>query len=89
MAKDRAERPIEPRPPAERIDVAALHLELAARYPEIRAGLAVRTCDALMERWLREEVAPVLDRVVARVEPLVSADDVLNGAVDRYRARKA
>ncbi len=36
----RAKRPLRARPPAERVDVAAVHRELAARYPNIRARLA-------------------------------------------------
>ena len=43
----------------------------------------------MVERWLNEEVAPLYDRVVAGTEPLVPADEVLSGAAQRYRARKA
>ncbi|WP_162596303.1 hypothetical protein [Methylobacterium sp. 17Sr1-1] len=86
---ERIKRPFRPRPTPERIDVAAVQQELAARYPKIRAALTGRTGDALMEHWLREEVAPVFGRVAAGAEPLVSADDVLGGAAERYRARKA
>ena len=36
----RARRPLKARPPAERVDVAAVHHDLAVRYPIIRARLA-------------------------------------------------
>jgi hypothetical protein len=36
----RTRRPFKPRPPVEDIDVAAVHRELVARYPKIRAKLA-------------------------------------------------
>lgn len=39
-APARTRRPLKPHPPAERIDVAAVHQELIARYPNIRAKLA-------------------------------------------------
>lgn len=87
MAEDHPRRPFRLHPPPEDIDVAAVHRELAARCPEIRARLAGRSCGAVTEHWLREAVAPVLDRVAAGTEPLVSAGDVLRGAAVRYRAR--
>ncbi|TGD98023.1 ribbon-helix-helix domain-containing protein [Methylobacterium nonmethylotrophicum] len=64
--------------------------EYATESEVIRDGLrALLARDAAMERWLREEVVPVFDRVAAGTEPLVPADEVLSGAARRYQARKA
>lgn len=64
--------------------------EYATESEVIRDGLrALQARDAAVERWLNEEVAPVYDRVAAGTEPLVPADEVLSGAAQRYRARKA
>ena len=64
--------------------------EYATESEVIRDGLrALQARDAAVERWLNDEVAPVYDRVAAGTEPLVPADEVLSGAAQRYRARKA
>lgn len=64
--------------------------EYATESEVIRDGLrALQARDAAVERWLREDVAPVFDRVAAGTETLVPADDVLGGAARRYQARKA
>jgi hypothetical protein len=56
----------------------------------IRDGLrALQARDAAVDRWLREEVVPVFDRVVRGEEKLVDANEVFSGLEARYRARKS
>jgi hypothetical protein len=51
--------------------------------PGIREGH-----DRSIDRWLRESVVPVFDRVTAGTEKLIAADEVFSGLEARYRARK-
>ena len=44
--------------------------------------------DPSINRWLRESVVPVFDRVAAGTERLVDANEVFSGLEARYRARK-
>jgi hypothetical protein len=44
--------------------------------------------DRSIDRWLRESVVPVFDRVAAGTERLIDADEVFSGLEARYRARK-
>jgi putative addiction module CopG family antidote len=55
----------------------------------IRDGLrALQARDAIVERWLRDEVVPTFDRVASGKEKLIPAEDVFSGLESRYRARK-
>jgi putative addiction module CopG family antidote len=55
----------------------------------IRDGLrALQARDAVVERWLLEEVVPTFDRVASGEERLIPADDVFAGLESRYHARK-
>ncbi len=55
----------------------------------IRDGLrALQARDAVVERWLRDEVVPTFDRVASGHEKLIPAQDVFSGIEARYRARK-
>jgi putative addiction module CopG family antidote len=49
---------------------------------------ALRAQDATIESWLRDEVAPTYDGVVAGTEPLVPASEVLAGFEARHRRHK-
>jgi hypothetical protein len=40
------------------------------------------------DRWLRESVVPVFDRVAAGTERLIDAGEVFSGLEARYLARK-
>ncbi len=42
-----------------------------------------------VERWLRDKVAPAYDEWKAAGEPGIPADQVFDGVMDRYLARKA
>jgi hypothetical protein len=44
--------------------------------------------DPSIDRWLRESVVPVFDRVAAGTERLIDADKVFSGLEARYRARR-
>jgi hypothetical protein len=44
--------------------------------------------DPSIDRWLRESVVPVFDRVAAGTEKLIDANEVFSGLQARYRARK-
>jgi putative addiction module CopG family antidote len=62
----------------------------ASESEVIRDGLrALQARDAAIDRWLREEVVPVFDRVVRGNEKLVDAKEVFSGLESRYRARKS
>lgn len=55
----------------------------------IRAGLrALQERDAAVERWLRDEVAPVYDTMKANPEHKPSAKSVFSEARARYAARR-
>lgn len=55
----------------------------------IRDGLrALQARDAVVERWLRDEVVPTFDRVASGQEKLIPAEDVFSGLESRYHARK-
>ena len=45
--------------------------------------------DAMIEKWLREEVVPTYDAYVAAPSEVISIDDVFEGLEARRRARKA
>jgi antitoxin ParD1/3/4 len=56
----------------------------------IRDGLRIlQARDAVVERWLRDEVVPTFDRVMSGEEKLIPAEDVFSGLEQRYRARKS
>jgi len=62
----------------------------ASESEVIRDGLrALQARDAVIDRWLREEVVPVFDRVVRGDEKLIDAQDVFSGLESRYRARQS
>ena len=62
----------------------------ASESEVIRDGLrALQARDAAVERWLREAVVPVFDRVVRGEEKLIDAQKVFSGLEARYRARKS
>jgi antitoxin ParD1/3/4 len=65
--------------------------EYATESEVIRDGLRTLAArDAAVERWLRDEVVPTYDRVVADVEgTTVPADMVFDGIRARHSARKA
>jgi len=55
----------------------------------IRAGLrALQERDAAVERWLREEVAPVYDAMKSNPERRISAESVLSEARGRYAPKQ-
>lgn len=55
----------------------------------IRAGLrALQERDAAVERWLRDDVAPVYDAMKANPERKISAKTVLSEARTRYAAKR-
>jgi putative addiction module CopG family antidote len=55
----------------------------------IRDGLrALQARDAVVERWLREDVVPTFDRLASGEEELIPAEDVFSGLESRYQARK-
>ena len=43
----------------------------------------------VVERWVRDKVAPAYDEWKAAGEPGIPADQVFDGLMDRYLARKA
>ena len=54
----------------------------------VRAGLrALQERDAAVERWLRNEVAPVYDAMRADPERAVPADKVFNAVRDHHAKR--
>lgn len=56
----------------------------------VRAGLrALQERDAAVERWLREEVAPVYDAMQADPERAHSIDDVFSDLRSRHAKRLA
>ncbi len=56
----------------------------------IRAGLrALQDRDAAVERWLRDEVAPVYDATKAKPDRKLSARSVFSEVRARYTSRKA
>jgi antitoxin ParD1/3/4 len=62
----------------------------ASESEVIRDGLrALQARDAAVERWIRESVVPVFDRVASGDEKLVDANEVFSGLESRYRARKS
>ena len=62
----------------------------ASESEVIREGLrALQARDAVVERWLRESVVPVFDRVMKGEEKLLDAAEVFSGLQSRYRARKS
>jgi antitoxin ParD1/3/4 len=62
----------------------------ASESEVIRDGLrALQARDAAIERWLRESVVPVFDRVARGDERLFDANQVFSGLEHRYRARKS
>jgi hypothetical protein len=65
--------------------------EYATESEVIRDGLrSLAARDAAVEKWLREEVAPTYDRVMADIEgTTVPADEVFSGIRARHAARKA
>jgi len=55
----------------------------------IRDGLrALQARDAVVERWLIEDVVPTFDRVTRGEEKLIPADEVFSALESRYQARK-
>lgn len=55
----------------------------------VRAGLrALQERDAAVERWLREEVAPVFDAMKAEPERGIPAKQVFAGIKARHAARR-
>jgi hypothetical protein len=42
----------------------------------------------MIDRWLRESVVPVFDRVAAGTERLIDAHEVFSGLEARYRAQR-
>ena len=62
----------------------------ASESEVIRDGLrALQARDAAVERWLRESVVPVFDRVMSGEERLLDTAKVFSGLESRYRARKS
>jgi antitoxin ParD1/3/4 len=51
--------------------------------------LALEAQEADIERWLKETVAPTYDRVKSGQEALIPIEEVFDGLLDRYEARKA
>ena len=71
---------------ADFIDAKVASGAYASASEVVRAGLrALQERDAAVERWLREEVAPVYDAMVADPSRAVSAAE----AFDEVRARHA
>jgi antitoxin ParD1/3/4 len=65
--------------------------EYASESEVIRDGLRTLAArDAMVEKWLREEVAPTYDRVMADPEgETIPAEEVFAGIRARHAARKA
>jgi antitoxin ParD1/3/4 len=65
--------------------------EYASESEVIRDGLRTLAArDAVVEKWLREEVAPTYDRVMADPESeTIPAEEVFAGIRARHAARKA
>lgn len=66
-----------PREQAEYIDELVSTGTYATSSEVIRAGLrALRERDAAVDRWLREEVVPVMQAALANPDSLIPFDDV-------------
>ncbi|MBY2934342.1 ribbon-helix-helix domain-containing protein [Rhizobium leguminosarum] len=64
--------------------------EYATESEVIRDGLRTLAArDAAVERWLREEVAPVYDELKAHPERAVSLDDAFEGFNKRIKSTVA
>lgn len=65
--------------------------EYATESEVIRDGLRTLSArDAVVEQWLRNEVVPTYDRVMADIEcTTVPAEEVFSGLRARHAARKA
>jgi putative addiction module CopG family antidote len=79
--------------PNEMADMVRAKVESGAYASEsevIREGLrSLQDRDAAIERWLRDEVAPTYDRMIADPSRAIPIDEVFDGMEARYLARKA
>lgn len=79
--------------PIEMADMVRSKVE-SGRYASesevIREGLrTLQDHDEVIERWLREEVIPAYDAMMADPSRGIAIDEVFDGAGARHRARKA
>ncbi|CAL8972042.1 type II toxin-antitoxin system ParD family antitoxin [Rhodoplanes serenus] len=55
----------------------------------VRDGLrALQLRDAVVERWIADDVAPAFDRVASGQEPLIPASEVFGGLEARHRSNR-
>ncbi|HEX4297826.1 MAG TPA: type II toxin-antitoxin system ParD family antitoxin [Devosia sp.] len=60
--------------------------QFASGSEVVRQGIrAVQERDVAIERWLREEVVPIYDRVMAGEEKLLTPEDVRRGLQRKYQ----
>lgn len=72
---------------AEMVKAKVASGEYATESEVIRDGLRTLAArDAAVERWLREEVAPVYDEIKAHPERAVSLDDAFEGFNKRIKS---
>lgn len=64
--------------------------DYASESEVVREGLrAMQAQEAAVEKWLREEVAPTYDAMMADPSRGIPLDEVFDGLEARYLARKA
>jgi len=75
---------------AERIRAKVASGTYASESEVVGEGLlALEAQEADIERWLKETVEPTYDRVKSGQEALIPIDEVFDGLLERYEARKA
>lgn len=75
---------------AERLRAKVASGAYASESEVIGDGLrALDAEEAEIERWLKETVRPIYDRVKNGQEALIPIDEVFDGLLERHEARKA
>jgi antitoxin ParD1/3/4 len=73
---------------AERIRAKVASGAYASEGEVVGEGLlALEAQEADIERWLKETVAPIYDRVKSGEEALIPIDEIFDGLLERHKAR--